>query len=78
MADTGELHVVECFEELESEYFAHDGWEGLFLFTLLFYHEVETAGDVFHDDGQVTLLGYWGDTSEITLRKYSRMLTMLQ
>ena len=56
MADFGQLHVVECFEKLKGEDFSGDGIEGYFFLSLLFYHVIEAAGDVVHDDGEVAFL----------------------
>ena len=56
MADFGQLHVVECFKKLKGEDFSGDGIEGYFFLSLLFYHVIEAAGDVVHDDGEVAFL----------------------
>lgn len=73
MADPSQLEIVESLEHLEDEYFADGGREGSFEFSLFFDHEVEAAGDVVHDDGEVALLRVGGRTLLTSLRKYSCM-----
>lgn len=56
MAYFSELHIVECFKNLEDQYFSNGWVKGLFEFPLFFNHEVETGRYEFHDDAQITLL----------------------
>jgi hypothetical protein len=78
MTDARELHVIEGFKELKNEYFSHGGWKGHLLFALLLDENVEAAGNVLHNDGEVAFLTDMIGTSLTNLRKYSRMLTILQ
>lgn len=77
MTDLGELHVVKCFEELEDKYFSHDGWERYFLFALFFDEQIEAAGHILHNDGEVAILHEKICTYLTSLRKCSRILTIL-
>lgn len=56
MAYFSELHVVECFKNLEDQYFSNGRVKGLFEFPLFFNHEVEAGRYKFHDDAKIALL----------------------